>query len=317
MKDLKSARQRFKSMHSESFVIPNAWSVGEIRQLEKLGFGAIATTSAGLSASMGRKDLSLSRDETLQNIRTVCAATDLPVNADFEAGFSDAAAGVGANVAMAAEAGVSGLSIEDRKGGALYAPPEAVARIKAARAALDKIDPNIVLIGRSEGRKPPWRSSRAGTCRRRVRADKRPCVFRDREFARRTAAPTPRRAPHLAISACGPKWVGDLIADGADRIERRTRILEDHRHRGAMQVAEITPRYPRDVLSAKTTWWLCRLDRLKRDSLFLRLRHRDVDPVGIGKWTHLHARLASRSSDSGIQTKIFRFPAALGASGSR
>jgi 2-methylisocitrate lyase-like PEP mutase family enzyme len=85
MKDLKSARQRFKSMHSESFVIPNAWSVGEIRQLEKLGFGAIATTSAGLSASMGRKDLSLSRDETLQNIRTVCAATDLPVNADFEA----------------------------------------------------------------------------------------------------------------------------------------------------------------------------------------------------------------------------------------
>jgi 2-methylisocitrate lyase-like PEP mutase family enzyme len=151
MKDLKSARQRFKSMHSESFVIPNAWSVGEIRQLEKLGFGAIATTSAGLSASMGRKDLSLSRDETLQNIRTVCAATDLPVNADFEAGFADTAAGVGANVAMAAEAGVSGLSIEDRKGGALYALPEAVARIKAARAALDKIDPNIVLIGRSEG----------------------------------------------------------------------------------------------------------------------------------------------------------------------
>jgi 2-methylisocitrate lyase-like PEP mutase family enzyme len=145
MKDLKSARQRFRSMHDQFFVIPNAWNVGEIRQLEKLGFGAVATTSAGLSASMGREDLSLSRDETLQNIRTLCAATDLPVNADFEAGFSDDA-GVGANVAMAAEAGVCGLSIEDRKGGALYALPEAVARIKAARAALDKVDPNIVLV---------------------------------------------------------------------------------------------------------------------------------------------------------------------------
>ena len=153
MKDLKSARQRFKSMHSESFVIPIAWSVGEIRQLEKLGFGAIATTSAGLSASMGSKDLTLSRDETLQNIRIVCAAKDLPANADFEAGFAEAAAGVGANVAMAAEAGVSGLSIEDRKGGALYALPEAVARIKAA-AAIEQGPPGPHLEIR-----PAWKQS--------------------------------------------------------------------------------------------------------------------------------------------------------------
>jgi 2-methylisocitrate lyase-like PEP mutase family enzyme len=151
MKDLKSARERFKSMHDSFFVIPNAWSVGEIRQLEKLGFDAVATTSAGLSASMGREDLSLTRDETLHNIRTLVAATDLPVNADFEAGFADDAAGVGANVALAAEAGVCGISIEDRKGGALYDLEDAVARIKAARSALDKADPNIVLVGRSEG----------------------------------------------------------------------------------------------------------------------------------------------------------------------
>jgi hypothetical protein len=151
MKDLKATRQRFRSIHDGFFVIPNAWNVGEIRQLEKLDFGAIATTSAGLSASMGRDDLSLSRDETLQNIRTLCAGTDLPVNADFESGFADDAPGVGANVAMAAEAGVCGLSIEDRKGGALYDLKDAVARIKAARAALDKIDPNIVLVGRPEG----------------------------------------------------------------------------------------------------------------------------------------------------------------------
>jgi 2-methylisocitrate lyase-like PEP mutase family enzyme len=151
MTDVKAARQRFKAMHSDFFVIPNAWSVGEIRQLEKLGFGAVATTSAGLSMSMGRDDLSLSREETLQNIRTLCAATALPVNADFEAGFSDTADGVGTNVAMAVEAGVSGVSIEDRKGGVLYDLKDAVSRIKAARAAIDKIDPNIVLVGRSEG----------------------------------------------------------------------------------------------------------------------------------------------------------------------
>jgi 2-methylisocitrate lyase-like PEP mutase family enzyme len=95
-------------MHNEFFVIPNSWNVGEVRQLEKLGFRAIAT-SAGLSASMGRDDLSLTSEETLQNIRTLCAATDLPVNADFEAGFAADAAGVGANMALAAEAGICGL----------------------------------------------------------------------------------------------------------------------------------------------------------------------------------------------------------------
>jgi 2-methylisocitrate lyase-like PEP mutase family enzyme len=151
MRDIKSVRAKFRAMHSKFFIIPNAWNVGEIRHLEKAGFGAIATTSAGLAASMGREDLSLSRDETLENIRVLCAATDLPVNADYEAGFADNADGVEANVAMAADAGVCGLSIEDRKGNALYELPEAVARIKAARAALDKVDPNIVLVGRSEG----------------------------------------------------------------------------------------------------------------------------------------------------------------------
>ena len=65
MKALKSRRQHLKSMHGEFSVIPNAWNVGEFRQLEKLGFGAIATKSAGLSASMGRDDLSLTCDKSL------------------------------------------------------------------------------------------------------------------------------------------------------------------------------------------------------------------------------------------------------------
>jgi 2-methylisocitrate lyase-like PEP mutase family enzyme len=110
MKGLKSKRARFRSMHSAFFAIPNARNVREIWQLEKLGFGVIASTSAGLSSSMGRDDLSLSGDETLQNIRFLCSATDLSVNADFKAGFSDDADGVATNITPAAEARVFGLS---------------------------------------------------------------------------------------------------------------------------------------------------------------------------------------------------------------
>ncbi len=109
MKDLESERARFRSMHSDFFVVPKAWNVGETCQLEKLGFGAIASTSAGQSSSMGRDDVSLSHEETLRNIMTLCSAADLPVNGDFEASFSDDADGVGANVTLAAEAGVSGF----------------------------------------------------------------------------------------------------------------------------------------------------------------------------------------------------------------
>lgn len=144
-------RAAFRKLHDSFFVMPNAVTAGEAKRLAGLGFKAIASTSSGLSLALGKNDLTATVEETLANLRDLVAATDLPVNADFEAGFAGDAAGVAANVARAAEAGVAGLSIEDRMDGRLFDIPVATERIKAARAALNAIDPSIVLVGRSEG----------------------------------------------------------------------------------------------------------------------------------------------------------------------
>lgn len=151
MTDTATKRAAFRKLHENFFVIPNATKAGEARRLEELGFKAIASTSHGLALTLGKRDLTATVEDTLANLGELVAATDLPVNADFEAGFAEDAAGVAANVTLAAEAGVAGLSIEDRKGGKLYDLPVAVERLKAARAALDAVDPNIVLVGRTEG----------------------------------------------------------------------------------------------------------------------------------------------------------------------
>lgn len=148
----KARRARFRKLHESGFfVIPNPWDIGGVRKLEKLGFKAIASTSAGYAASLGQADQTLSMDVVLEHLRVLSASTELPVNADFEAGFADAPEEVGANVRKAVETGIAGFSIEDRSGDALYELPLAVERIRAARAAIDEIDPNIILVGRSEG----------------------------------------------------------------------------------------------------------------------------------------------------------------------
>jgi 2-methylisocitrate lyase-like PEP mutase family enzyme len=151
MTKITSARAAFRKLHDNFFMLPNAVSIGEARKLADLGFKAIASTSHGLSLSLGKSDLSATLDETIANLRTLVQATDLPVNADFEAGFAGDPTGVAANVKRAAEAGIAGLSIEDRDGSALRDVPSAVDRLRAARAALDSVDPNLVLVGRSEG----------------------------------------------------------------------------------------------------------------------------------------------------------------------
>jgi 2-methylisocitrate lyase-like PEP mutase family enzyme len=87
----------------------------------------------------------------LDHLRALCAATDLPVNADFEAGFADQPEGVAANVSLAVETGVAGLSIEDRTGKELYPLPLAVERIRAAREAISKSGHDVLLVGRTEG----------------------------------------------------------------------------------------------------------------------------------------------------------------------
>jgi 2-methylisocitrate lyase-like PEP mutase family enzyme len=150
--DLKSKRAAFRALHEEGcFVLPNPWDIGGVRRLEKLGFVALASTSAGLAWSLGREDGEVSRDEVLSHLRVLCGSTDLPVNADFEAGFADRPEEVAANVGLAVETGVAGLSIEDRTGRELYELPLAALRIEAAREAIDRAGADVVLVGRSEG----------------------------------------------------------------------------------------------------------------------------------------------------------------------
>jgi 2-methylisocitrate lyase-like PEP mutase family enzyme len=144
-------RSRFRALHEQGFfIIPNAWDGGSTTRLTALGFKAIASTSAGAAWAAGRGDGELSLDEVLAHLRMLVAATDLPINADFENGFADAPEGVARNVGLALETGVAGLSIEDWSGTALYDTGLAVERIAAARAAIDAVDPTAMLIGRSE-----------------------------------------------------------------------------------------------------------------------------------------------------------------------
>jgi 2-methylisocitrate lyase-like PEP mutase family enzyme len=150
--DLAARRAAFRKLHeSGSFVLPNPWDAGGAKRLEKLGFEAIASTSSGAAMALGREDGEMSLDEVLTHLRMLCEATDLPVNADFEAGFADDPEGVAANVLRAIDTGIAGVSIEDRTGRELYDMALAVDRMRAAREAVDRSGQNVVLVGRSEG----------------------------------------------------------------------------------------------------------------------------------------------------------------------
>lgn len=147
-------RRRFRHLHeSGCFVIPNPWDSGSARYLQSLGFKALATTSSGFAWSQGRADNGISRDMALAHLRNMVAMTDLPLNADFESGFARDPAGVAESVRLAVETGVAGLSIEDSTGDAatpLYSLDDAVARIAAARGAIDKAGADTLLVGRAE-----------------------------------------------------------------------------------------------------------------------------------------------------------------------
>lgn len=150
--DLAAKRAAFRALHQEGcFVLPNPWDAGSAVRLARMGFKALASTSAGYAWSMGREDGDMSRDEVLSHLQELCAATDLPVNADFEAGFADTAWGVQENVALAVKAGVAGLSIEDRVRGDLYDLNFAVERIQAAHDAIVRSGEDVLLVARSEG----------------------------------------------------------------------------------------------------------------------------------------------------------------------
>ena len=147
-------RRTFRALHeSGCFVIPNPWDVGTARYLQHLGFKALATTSSGAAWSMGHADGEVPLDAMLDHIRTIAAATDLPVNADFLAGFARAPHEVAANVRRCVETGVAGLSIEDATGDAkapLFDVALAVERVAAARAAIDAAGGHVILVARTE-----------------------------------------------------------------------------------------------------------------------------------------------------------------------
>jgi 2-methylisocitrate lyase-like PEP mutase family enzyme len=147
-------RRTFQQLHlAGCFVIPNPWDVGSARYLQSLGFKALATTSSGFAWSRGHPDGAVSRDTALAHLQDIVAATDVPVNADFESGFAPEAAGVAESVRLAVETGVAGLSIEDSTGDAakpLYELSAAVERIRAGRRAIDKAGGDTLLVGRAE-----------------------------------------------------------------------------------------------------------------------------------------------------------------------
>jgi 2-methylisocitrate lyase-like PEP mutase family enzyme len=135
------------------FVIPNPWDVGSALYLQSLGFKALASTSSGFAWSQGRADGGMSRDQVLAHLESIVAATDVPVNADFESGFARDAGGVAESVGLAVQTGVAGLSIEDSTGVAenpLFDVDTAVERIRAARRAIDKGGGDTLLVGRAE-----------------------------------------------------------------------------------------------------------------------------------------------------------------------
>ncbi len=145
----------FHRLHSSGcFVMPNPWDAGSARALEQLGFKALATTSAGLAWTLGRSDTQVNRDLVLDHLRLIVSAVTVPVNADFERGYAVEPAGVAANVKMAADTGIAGLSIEDSSGDEADPLIEfdlAVKRVAAARRAIDESGTGILLTGRSEG----------------------------------------------------------------------------------------------------------------------------------------------------------------------
>lgn len=116
-----------------------------------MGFKALASTSSGSAWALGREDGQLSCDDVLNHLRQLCAATDLPVNADFEAGFAEDIEQLSRNVILAVETGVAGLSIEDYGNSHRYDISEATERISAARKAIDSSGAEVLLVGRAEG----------------------------------------------------------------------------------------------------------------------------------------------------------------------
>ncbi|MGB7461434.1 MAG: isocitrate lyase/phosphoenolpyruvate mutase family protein [Candidatus Acidiferrum sp.] len=148
---------KFRKLHEGpgTFLIPNPWDGGTARMLTALGFEALATTSAGLAFSLGRRDGEglVTREEVLAHIREIVGASDLPVSADLENGFGDAPEKAAETIRLGAAAGLVGGSIEDATGDErrpIYDHGHAVERVKAAVEAARTLPFPFTLTARAE-----------------------------------------------------------------------------------------------------------------------------------------------------------------------
>ncbi len=145
----------FRALHEGPgpLLLPNPWDAGSARLLASLGFTALATTSGGFAATLGRLDGEVTRDEALGHAAVIAAATSLPVSADLENAFADEPAGVAETVGLAAAAGLAGCSVEDftrRPGEPIYDLGLARERIAAAADAARAAPGPLVLTARAE-----------------------------------------------------------------------------------------------------------------------------------------------------------------------
>jgi len=155
MSDQAGKATRFLELHAGPgpLLMPNPWDAGSAKLLAALGFDALATTSSGFAATLGRLDGSVTREEAIAHGAAIAAATELPVSADLENGFADDPAGVAATVAAAVDAGLAGCSIEDYAGDGsspIYERELAVERIAAAAEAAHGGRVHLVLTARAE-----------------------------------------------------------------------------------------------------------------------------------------------------------------------
>ena len=147
--------RRFLELHhgQEPLLLPNPWDPGSARLLAWLGFQALATTSSGHAATLGRLDGSVTRSEALDHAATIVAATELPVSADLENGFADDPGGVAETVRQAVAAGLAGCSVEDATGDQdrpIYDAGLAAERVQAAAEAAHRGPVQLVLTARAE-----------------------------------------------------------------------------------------------------------------------------------------------------------------------
>src|SRR3954451_9360277 len=146
------AAQDFLALHRPDppLLIPNPWDAGSARLLASLGFKALATTSSGFAATLGRRDYGVTRDEALDHAAQVVAATELPVSADLENAFADDPAGVAETVKLAIEAGLAGCSVEDATGRDDDPIYEAGLAAERVAAAVEAAGGDIVITARAE-----------------------------------------------------------------------------------------------------------------------------------------------------------------------